>query len=119
MLLEGATEDIETESEYDETPVEVDSNLIGWQLAAVAGVTAIGAGAMHLGQVFYVLHQSRLAEENALTPRTAAEVQRAQTLLGYGAVGMWLTTALVGGSGAAFFVFEPKNGALKLSILGD
>lgn len=119
VLLEGAAEDVSGESEYDETPVEVDSNLIGWQLIAAAGVAAVGAGAMHLGQVFYVFHQARLAEEGALTPRTAAEVGRMQAALGYGAIGMWLTTALIGGSGAAFFVFDPKDGALKISILGD
>jgi len=119
VLLEGTAEDVPAAVEYDETPVEMDSSLIGWQLAAVAGATAIGAGALHVGQLFYALHRARLVEDGALTPKTAAEVEQMQAALGYGAIGMWLATALIGGTGATFFVFDPKDGALKLSIMGD
>ena len=42
-----------------------------------------------------------------------------QTGLLWGAMGMWLTSALVAGTGVAFWVFDPMTGRVRPSLKAD
>ncbi len=105
--------------DYDETPIEVPADDIAFQFAAVSAVPAAGALALHLTSAFYALHFAQVDAARIIPTDERRQYEFLQTGLLWGAIGMWLATGLVAGTGAAIWVFDPMTGRVRPSLKAD
>ena len=118
--LLGASEDAPrpSSSARDTMGVE-DSGAIGWRFMMAAAMTAAGGGALQVGAFFYELHAQRRAEAGNLTPDELIPIGNTILLTRVTTAGLWFLSALLAGSGVAFWVFDPATGKLRYAWLED
>lgn len=101
---------------YDETPLEVDSDTLGVQFLALSAVPAAIAVMMHATTWFYGYYFDGVRAERTVSAAEADQNALVQQSITYGALAMWLSSAMVAGTGVAFFVFDPKDGSVRDSL---
>jgi hypothetical protein len=91
----------------------LDFNTVGWGFMVGSGITASLAVSLQAASLFYRLRVWELAAANQLTIDTYRQMADAQYFLGIGATCLWFGSVLIAGSGASFWVFDPRNGSLR------
>ena len=91
----------------------LDLNSIGWGFMVGSGITASLALSLQLTSLVYRLRVWELASAGQLSVDTYRDLANAQYYMGIGATCLWFGSALIAGSGASFWIFDPRNGSMR------
>jgi len=90
-----------------------DPHAMGWRLVGAAGVASVvGVGLMAASAAYF----QQIANPRSPSGHGVNELPgliQGQVVFSQLAVGAWIATAVLGGSGLVFFTFDPRSGKLR------
>lgn len=106
--LFGAVEPLSAKASLDEA--RPDTRVLGAQIFVAGFAVALGSAAAVTTSVLYGLHLGALEERGRASAETRADLEGRQGLANTAAVTLGVVSAVLFGTGAVFFAFDPAEG---------